>query len=77
IRTALAEDGERLLTPAERANILAAAAELEGSLAGEDYLRVQELIKRVDETSAEFAERRMSDSVRRILVSHRVEDVEI
>ena len=77
IRSAITEDGGRLLPPAERSAILAAATELEAGLAGEDYLRIQALTKRVDEVSSEFAERRMSDSVRRILVSHRVEDVEI
>jgi molecular chaperone HscA len=77
IQGALDEDGDRLLTKDEVAAIRAAARELEEGLGGEDYLAIQGLTKRVDEVSAAFAERRMSDSVRRILVSHRVEDVEI
>jgi molecular chaperone HscA len=77
IETALDEDGDRLLTSEEQAAIRAAAADLRGRLGSEDHLEIQALTKRVDEISAAFAERRMSDSVRRILVSHRVEDVEI
>jgi molecular chaperone HscA len=77
IEAALAEDGDRLSSAEEQAAIRAAAAALRAGMASEDYLAIQALTKRVDEVSADFAERRMSASVRRILVSHRVEDVEI
>jgi molecular chaperone HscA len=77
IAGALAEDGDRLLEPEEQSAIRAAAADLERELASEDYLAIQALTKRVDEISAAFAERRMSESVRRVLVSHRVEDVDL
>jgi hypothetical protein len=42
-----------------------------------DYHQIQALVKRLDEISAAFAERRMSESVRSILVQQRVDDVRL
>jgi len=77
IESAIAEDGDQLLSPAEGEAIRAVAADLREALGGVDYHQIQELVKRLDEISAAFAERRMSESVRSILVQQRVDDVHL
>ncbi len=74
---ALTKDGERLLSAEERAAIEAVAGELRAALADEDYTKIQELSKRLDEISAAFAERRMTESIRSILVDRKAADVEL
>jgi molecular chaperone HscA len=74
---ALAKDGERFCSADERAAIEAVAGDLRGALRGEDHARMQELAKRLDEISAAFAERRMTESIRRILVDQKAEDVKL
>jgi molecular chaperone HscA len=75
IEGAIAKDGEHLLTPEERQAIGAVAESLRQALEGEDYAKMQELSKRLDEVSAAFAERRMTESVRSVLVDQRPENV--
>jgi molecular chaperone HscA len=75
IEGAIAKDGEHLLTPEERQAIGAVAESLRQALEGEDYTKMQELSKRLDEVSAAFAERRMTESVRSVLVDQRPENV--
>ncbi len=77
IESAIVDDGERLLSREEAEAIRAVAGELRQALGGVDYHQIQELVKRLDEISAAFAERRMSDSVRSILVQQRVDDVRL
>jgi molecular chaperone HscA len=77
IESAIADDGERLLSPEEAKAIRAVAEELRQALQGVDYHQIQAVVKRLDEISAAFAERRMSDSVRSILVQQRVDDVRL
>jgi molecular chaperone HscA len=74
---AMAKDGERLCSADERAAIEAVADELRQALGGEDHGRMQELAKRLDEISAAFAERRMTESIRKILVDQKAADVKL
>ena len=74
---ALAKDGDRLLSADERAAITVAAGDLRAALRGEDHARMQELAKNLDEISAAFAERRMTESIRKILVDQKAADVKL
>ncbi len=74
---ALAKDGDRLLSAEERTAIEAVAADLRAALAGEDYGRMQGLAKQLDEVSAAFAERRMTEAVKSVLVDRRAADVKL
>jgi molecular chaperone HscA len=63
---ALAEDAD-LLEPHEKEEIDAAVANVEEAMAGDSARAISDAIEKLDETSAEFAVRRMNKSIRAAL----------
>jgi len=72
--TALAEDGERLLTAAERVVIEAAARRLAQARNGSDYRAIKESIETVEQASSDYVARRMNESIRKAMAGHRVDE---
>lgn len=71
---ALAADGERLLDDSERADIEAAREALVGTAEGEDPEAIEEGIRQVESSAADFVARRMDSSIRSAMAGHKVED---
>ena len=74
LRAALAEDGERLLTAAERVVIEAAARRLAQARNGSDYRAIKESIETVEQASSDYVARRMNESIRKAMAGHRVDE---
>jgi molecular chaperone HscA len=74
LRAALAEDGERLLTAAERVVIEAAARRLAQARNGSDYRAIKEFIETVELASSDYVARRMNESIRKAMAGHRVDE---
>jgi len=74
-RTALAEDGDALLGPNERARIEAAMQALAQALAGDDGRAIRQASDALNQATVEFAARRMDAGVRRALAGHRIEEI--
>ncbi len=74
VEAALAVDGERHLSVAERSAIVASLAALRGARAGDDPVAIKRAITAVDDTTREFAARRMDASVQAVLAGHRLEE---
>lgn len=74
IQSALAVDGERFLTQAERAEIDAAVAGLRAARAGTDPRVIKQAVVEADRVTREFATRRMNAGVRAALAGHRVDE---
>ncbi len=76
-RNALAEDGEALLEPAERAAIEALMHALEAALAGDDLRAIRQASDALNQGTVEFAARRMDANVKRALKGHRLEEIDV
>ncbi len=76
-RSALAQDGEALLTPEERGDIETMIAALETALAGEDLKAIRAASDALNKGTVEFAARRMDASVRKALKGHRLEELDV
>jgi len=76
-RNALAEDGERLLNPAERGAIDHLLQALETALAGDDLKAIKKATDALNQGTVEFAARRMDASVKRALKGHRLEEIDV
>jgi molecular chaperone HscA len=76
LHVALAEDGDRLLTAAERATIETAAHALGEARTGSDYRVIKAGIATVEQASGEYVARRMNESIRRAMAGHRVDEFE-
>jgi molecular chaperone HscA len=74
LQAALAEDGERLLTAAEREVIEAAAGGLAEARDGTDYRAIKAGIGAVEQASGDYVERRMNESIRKAMAGHRVDE---
>ena len=74
LQAALAEDGERLLTAAEREVIEAAACGLAEARDGTDYRAIKAGIGAVEQASGDYVERRMNESIRKAMAGHRVDE---
>lgn len=74
IQSALALDGERFLTQAERAEIDAAVAGLRTARTGTDPRAIKQAVAAADRATREFAARRMNASVRAALAGHRIDE---
>ncbi|MCP5279965.1 MAG: Fe-S protein assembly chaperone HscA [Thiobacillus sp.] len=74
---ALAEDGDRLLLPAERAAIEELLRALKSALQGDDLIAVKRASDRLNQGTGEFAARRMDASVKRALTGHKLDELEI
>jgi len=73
--SALAEDGEKLLSAEEQAEIRQAVAELIVAAKGTEQRAIKLKIEAVDKVSAEFAQRRMDASINKALAGHSVDDI--
>ncbi len=74
ITKALADDGG-LLTAAERVEIDRAVEAVKTAVAGTDTVRIRNTVERLDETSAEFAVRRMNRSIAEALTGRSAESM--
>ncbi|WP_409422447.1 Fe-S protein assembly chaperone HscA [Pseudaeromonas sp. ZJS20] len=75
VSQALQADGERLLDRADRAVIETALAQLRQQRQGQDVDAIVAAITEVDHATAEFAARRMDDSIRRALQGQQIDKV--
>ncbi|KPA54325.1 chaperone protein HscA [Photobacterium leiognathi subsp. mandapamensis] len=73
--TALAADGETLLSAEERAELEAVMMELVQLRQGTDTRAIEAGIKKTDKASQEFASRRMDQSIRRALAGQSIDEV--
>jgi len=74
VNSALAADGRRLLDDREYQLIEQAAAELQAVYQGDDAAAIRKACKVVEEAGAEFAQRRMDDSIRKALAGHKLDE---
>ena len=74
VQAALAADGEKYLSPDERAQIDNALAALGRARAGTDTVAIKQTISALDQATEAFAARRMDASVRTALTGHRLDD---
>ena len=75
LRQALAKDGDALLSADERAAIDAAIQHLVMVQQGDDADAIKAAITALDETTSEFAARRMDASIRVALQGHKIDEV--
>lgn len=73
--TALAADGDTLLTKEERDELEAVMMELVQLRQGTDPHAIEQGIKKTDKASQEFASRRMDKSIRQALAGHSIDEV--
>ncbi|WP_305369730.1 Fe-S protein assembly chaperone HscA [Photobacterium leiognathi] len=73
--TALAADGDTLLSADERAELEAVMMELVQLRQGTDTRAIEAGIKKTDKASQEFASRRMDQSIRRALAGQSIDEV--
>ncbi|MCW8328036.1 Fe-S protein assembly chaperone HscA [Photobacterium sp. SDRW27] len=73
--TALAADGDTLLTKQERDELEAVMMELVQLRQGTDPRAIEEGIKKTDKASQEFASRRMDQSIRQALAGQSIDEV--
>lgn len=74
VTSAMATDGEALLSAEERGSIEAALRSLRAARAGSDRPAIRRAIEAVDRSTQDFAARRMDAAVRKALSGHRIED---
>jgi molecular chaperone HscA len=77
IESALAENGDSLLSAAERAEIDEGMAALHRALEGVNHQLIKEQVERLNHISEMFAGRRMDQSVQKALTGHKLEELEI
>jgi len=76
VESALAADGETLLSAQERLDIDRHVSELRSARAGADIMRIKGAIEALDCSTQEFAARRMDAGIRKALSGHRLEEFE-
>jgi molecular chaperone HscA len=76
IESALAENGDSLLSVAERAEIDEGMAALHRALKGVNHQQIKEQVERLNHISEMFAGRRMDQSVQKALTGHKLEELE-
>ncbi len=77
LASAIAADGEALLSPEEFARIDRAAANLGKARNGTDPQVIKRAIEELDAATAEFAARRMDASVRKMLAGQKLDQVDL
>jgi len=75
VGAALAQDGKRLLKDAERAEIESAMDALRTARDDVDRARLRDAIAELDQASADFAARRMDETIQRALGGHHVQEI--
>ena len=76
-RAALAQDGEELLRPDERAAIEAKIAELDAAMAGEDHHAIKRAVEALNQATSDFAARRMDAGVKKALRGHKLDELSL
>ena len=74
LESALAADGENLLSPEELAAVRGAMDAVLEARNGSDHRLIRRRIEELDRVSAEFAARRMDASIRRALQGHKLDE---
>jgi len=74
LRSALAADGDQLLSAQERGLIEAAAQRLDAARAGDDYRAIKAAIAAVEQASSGYVERRMNASINKAMAGHAVDE---
>ena len=77
IEAALNENGDSLLSAAERAEIDEGMVALRRTLEGSNHQQIKEQVERLNHISEMFAGRRMDQSVQKALTGHKLEELEI
>jgi molecular chaperone HscA len=75
VTAAVAEDGEALLTDAERAAINDAIENIKQARNGDDIHVIKQAIEKLDKASSDFAARRMDSSIRKALKGHTLDEI--
>jgi molecular chaperone HscA len=70
-------DDAALLSVSERAHVDACVARLQGVLVGDDRHAIDEAMAQLGQATAEFAARRMNQSVRRALSGRKIAEIEL
>ena len=76
INSAVAEDGEALLSDEERSIINAAVSKLKQTRDGTDSRAIKQAIDELDKATADYAERRMDASINKAMAGHKIEEFE-
>jgi len=74
LRSALAEDGDRLLEPAERERIEQALAHLRQVRDGDDAAAIKQAIEALEVACADYVARRMDSNIQRALAGHAIDE---
>ncbi len=75
LRSALQEDGEQLLSEAEKQIIETAINELTQVASGTEQRAIRQQIEKVNTVTAEYAQRRMDASINKALSGHSVDEI--
>lgn len=75
LEAALASDGNALLEPAEQAELRLLMAELQAAAAGDDATRIEALTVALNQSSGEFAARRMDAGIKAALAGHSLDEI--
>lgn len=76
IDSALAEDGDELLSAEEKAVILTLRAELDTARQGDDVVAIKQAIEALEQGSADYVARRMDASVKKVMAGKHIDTVE-
>ncbi|BAO44016.1 Fe-S protein assembly chaperone HscA [Thiolapillus brandeum] len=76
LQAALASDGEKLLSPEERASIDAALGELVAAIDGNDASIIEQQAGNVEKTCEFYVERRMNSGVQEAMAGHNINEFE-
>lgn len=74
LESALAADGDALLSPKERAGIDAALLALKQTRQGDDHLALKRAIGDLEKACTEYVARRMNTSIQKAMAGHKVEE---
>lgn len=74
VRSALAKDGEALLSEAERTEIESCIQALDQARSGDQIRVIKQAMEALDRATAEFAARRMDASVQKVLQGHTLDE---
>ncbi|MEK6748048.1 MAG: Fe-S protein assembly chaperone HscA [Pseudomonadota bacterium] len=74
VATALAVDGDQLLSASERVVIEAALAALKQARAGDDPIAMQDAVKAMEKAATDYVGRRMNSNIRKAMAGHKIDE---
>jgi len=74
LQSALAEDGDRLLSKEERAYLEQGMVQLESLIQGADHHAIKSAMDKLNQDSMEYAARRMNQSIQHAMAGHRLDE---